>query len=78
MIPDRPALTEDDVTDAMVAAGRFYLDTYNPNRVSAWSVVPEMYAAMERARVEGVWRHVPKKRGELDELNDYILGRAPR
>ena len=41
--------SEDDVTDAMIRAGEPYLLTFDPEKKSAWTVLPEPFCAMLRA-----------------------------
>jgi hypothetical protein len=41
--------SEDDVTDAMIRAGEPYLLTFDPEKKSAWTVLPELFCAMLRA-----------------------------
>lgn len=53
MIPDRPALTEDDVTDAMVAAGAAEFACHGQED-SADVAAYMIYLAMEKARVAGL------------------------
>lgn len=42
---------EDDVTDAMIRAGEPYLLTFDPEKKSAWTVLPELFCAMLRANL---------------------------
>ena len=41
---------EIEVTEAMIAAGRPILDSYDPNGRSALFLLPELFRAMELAR----------------------------
>ena len=52
--PEGPLPSPDDpaVTDAMIEAGRPYLDGYDPDRHSIWFVLPALFRAMERVRNE--------------------------
>ena len=41
--------SEEDVTDALIRAGEVHIITFDPEKKSVWTVLPELFCAMLRA-----------------------------